>query len=728
MALSPPPPPESVPLTPRTSSESSRGEPNSRPGTSRTVSSLSMLDPSGFSPPRGPPEAFSDRTPDKSTAEIVLDAGREGGSNSNSEEDEIERSVDANEGSPMLGRWTEGEGEGEEVYTPGSENESRDELLRLSDDEGLDDLEEGLGSASNEGLSGGMWESSWSEEGTSSWSGTHLTRGQKRRVYGGGKHGHVPEGGGLGAGEVAGLLLAGTLGPTPLLIPHAAALLGLPLFLPLLILTSVLSWFSYLVLGVEARYVGARSWPSLTSAVFPHRLKTHRLGELLASLLVLLSAIARGIVGVVGASEVVVDLLVPAGGRRWWERVVGIGSITVCWIAFPLIVLPLFFRTWNTSTSSRRRRGTAPKNSSLSKIPSYITFISWPIALLILGVRLKTLNALPLILKRDASVPITVAPTQREAMGYSIWGGISILVFSLSAHQDTFKYLTSLARPPSTATRGSIRSPALGIGRSATESSAGTDREGRRNQWPLASALGVGGSFLTQMGWGLVGYLGIDGGGREGNLFASDKLPRGDPWLFIVRLLVLLAIIVGLEGSLQTAYGRVRKGLVLLSGGESTTKAGKRVSRSGGGNYERVGGGSDGATGTDWKSAFSRIIVWVAVGIVSVLVTSNGEEGEGLVSVAEIAGCIGSSLLGFLVPSLFFIALFHLRRPRSIFISDPSAPVFASDTLLMRKEREVQRRLSGRRIWQDVLVFGGLLPFGTVAVVRGIIALAVKEE
>lgn len=141
----------------------------------------------------------------------------------------------------------------------------------------------------------------------------------------------------------------------PLLLPHAAALLGLPLFLSLLFLTGLLSWFGYVVLGVEGRYAGARcvclqgiskhvqsltqpltnrSWTSLTSAVFPHRLKTHRLGELLASLLVFFGSLSRGILGVVAASEVVVDLLVPAGGRRWWERVIGVGVIALVWARF----------------------------------------------------------------------------------------------------------------------------------------------------------------------------------------------------------------------------------------------------------------------------------------------------------------------------------------------------------------------------------------------------------
>ena len=46
----------------------------------------------------------------------------------------------------------------------------------------------------------------------------------------------------------------------------------------------------------------------------------------------------------------------------------------------------------------------------------------------------------------------------------------------------------------------------------------------------------------------------------------------------------------------------------------------------------------------------------------------------------------------------------------------------------MRKEREVQRKLSGRRVWQDVGVFGALLPFGVVLLARGTIALFRKEN
>jgi hypothetical protein len=103
-------------------------------------------------------------------------------------------------------------------------------------------------------------------------------------------------------------------------------------------------------------------------------------------------------------------------------------------------------------------------------------------------------------------------------------------------------------------------------------------------------------------------------------------------------------------------------------------------------------------------------------------------------------------LITYLLPSLLFILLFHLRRPLSIIFpptpnpaSDPppppstpmmppSTPRFtptatlnvnanANDTLLAMKERELQRRRTGRRLWQDGVVFFGSLPVGLTVVV-----------
>lgn len=44
------------------------------------------------------------------------------------------------------------------------------------------------------------------------------------------------------------------------------------------------------------------------------------------------------------------------------------------------------------------------------------------------------------------------------------------------------------------------------------------------------------------------------------------------------------------------------------------------------------------------------------------------------------------------------------------------------DEMLVKKEQQLQRQLSGRRIWQDVGVFGLLVPVGFVIVFRGITA------
>lgn len=73
--------------------------------------------------------------------------------------------------------------------------------------------------------------------------------------------------------------------------------------------------------------------------------------------------------------------------------------------------------------------------------------------------------------------------------------------------------------------------------------------------------------------------------------------------------------------------------------------------------------------------------------------------------------------------ALAYLILFHLRRPRFILLSDPTSPQFSNDDLLQRKEREMQRRLSGRRIGTDLGVFGLLGPVGVVLVVRGAVAM-----
>lgn len=259
----------------------------------------------------------------------------------------------------------------------------------------------------------------------------------------------------------------------------------------------------------------------------------------------------------------------------------------------PSAVLP-FYRTF----IRRRPSSNSPNSSSQSRYPVYINFFFWPIALLILGVRLKTLNlTLP---------PPSIPPhyPSKEAMGTSIWGGISILVFSLSAHQDTFTYLTSLARPSSTSTASKMAN---------RKNSAKTlvptpmdKTEGRRNQWPLATLLGVGAASAIQLGWGLVGYLGIEDGGKEGNLFANPMLKKDDGWLMLVRVMVLIAILASMNGNLNTVQGRCKK--ILKGMSKKVEETGASYTRLGGADEERRSTGS-----WDWRIEMSRGIVWIIV-------------------------------------------------------------------------------------------------------------------
>jgi hypothetical protein len=45
----------------------------------------------------------------------------------------------------------------------------------------------------------------------------------------------------------------------------------------------------------------------------------------------------------------------------------------------------------------------------------------------------------------------------------------------------------------------------------------------------------------------------------------------------------------------------------------------------------------------------------------------------------------------------------------------PSDPFF--DVLLARKERQLQKKRTGRRLWQDLIVFVGIFPVGGLAAV-----------
>ncbi|GAA6041786.1 hypothetical protein JCM8097_007160 [Rhodosporidiobolus ruineniae] len=657
-------------------------------------------------------------------------------------------------------------------------------------------------------------------------------RRRERRVYGGGRHRHgagrgeegeYDEGGergsgDMGVGEVGGLVLAGSLSPTPLLLPFACARLGPALFVPLLALAGLLGWLSALVIGAEGRYVGARSFPALASAVFPHRLKLHLLGELLASLFVVLASLVRTTLDVVAAAEVAVDLVVPEHRRRDWEREVVVVGVCAVWLLVPLVLPPLlrllsldpFFPSLCSSSSSTspsarysRLASTSSPDLSLSPYPSAsatsagppapggarrrarwtallslpawsVALSTWPLALLILGVRLKRLNRDALssasLLDSLATKPHLppILPNPTDQSGLTLWPAMLLPFAALvGATHETFFYFTSLARPSSTSSvggggggggrrRGTSFSGDLPGGFGSEEGGQGgaggrgRQNEGRRNQYPLALALGLGGSFLIHLGWALVGSLGLSSSlpssssseiGRlpAADLLSDPRLPRGDAWLNAVRVLVLVGVLSSIQGHARFAIGRVRRGLswavppLPLQASSSSSAAAAAAA----------------ATTSGWRDLLARLAVWAAVAALSFLVVAvpalarggsggrgevpaGGEEGEGegvgghgngLVYATQWMGVLGAGVGGCLGPAIAYLTLFHLRPPRTIFTSSPSSPSFTSDVLLQRKERQLQRRLSGRRLWTDVGVFGLLGPVGVVLVGRGVWAL-----
>ncbi|GAA5864151.1 hypothetical protein JCM8547_005154 [Rhodosporidiobolus lusitaniae] len=645
-------------------------------------------------------------------------------------------------------------------------------------------------------------------------------RRRERRVYGGGRHRHGRHGeereeeendeggekgsGDMGVGEVAGLVVGGSLSPTPLLLPFACARLGPALFVPLLALAAGLAWLSAVVIGAEGRYVGARSFPALASAVFPHRFKLHLLGELLAVLFVLLGSIVRTALDVVAAAEVAVDLLVTERRRRDWEREVAVGVVCAVWYLVPLILPPLFrllglssflsslsssssssdaplntryTRLSSTSTSTldlsspsisfssgpspssaADEPNNRPKWTALLRLPAWsLSLTAWPLALLILGVRLHYLNRSSTSSARDFQTqashhlpsPRLLDPT--DALGASLWPAMLLPFTALlgSAH-ETFFYLTSLARPSSTSTVRRRRQPGRSLSLSGDaafseedgggEGSGGTgagwrkDREGKRNQYPLALALGFGLSFLIQLGWALVGALGLphafstspsaDVQLPSGDLLSDPRLPRADGWLAAVRVLVLVGVLAQVQGHVRLGIGRFRRALTyslpssLSSSSSSSSPRRVRATR-----------------------FVCRLAVWLAVAALAWLIVAvprigreQGEHGRkgpkevgghgtGLVYASQWVGVLGAGVGGCLGPALAYLTLFHLRAPRTIFTASPSSPMFTSDALLQRKERQLQRRLSGRRVWTDVGVFGLLGPVGVVLVGRGVWAL-----
>jgi len=259
-----------------------------------------------------------------------------------------------------------------------------------------------------------------------------------------------------------------------------------------------------------------------------------------------------------------------------------------------------------------------------------------------------------------------------------------------------------------------------------------------------------------------VGYLGMEHGGYEVNFLAS--LPSNDPWISSSRVLLLVVLIPSIPLSLRPATTALFHLLRIPGVIHTASSRRKKLRRRGGRTGPRMEAEWDDededealvGTSKIWAARLVTSVIWLAVAVGAMrLGGSNGGEG----STIEVLGCVGSTVIAGLLPAAFWIVLFHIRKARPILNVDPvrgasspsatlprasptrpglaarsrssalppsfaSPPVDGPDHLLLIKEAQLQKRLSGRRIWQDIAIFGILIPFCLVVLLKGLIAVS----
>ncbi|KAI9618273.1 hypothetical protein H4Q26_012630 [Puccinia striiformis f. sp. tritici PST-130] len=564
---------------------------------------------------------------------------------------------------------------------------------------------------------------------------------QRRKVYGGGR---LDWGGELEIWEVGLGVASNILSPAPLFIPHAFLLLGLPIGLPVLFLIGFLAWFSQVVLVVCGRYVGGRTYAQVASAVLPDRLKGCNIwfGETLVELCRVFVAGGRGMVNMMMVSDLFSQL------TRQYTPKAAILYSRVFIIAFVglLSLIPNFLRP-------RRPIFLPNLFPTLSRLPLLMTIL-WPISIGIIGFRLRQLNR-----ELGRKLPPTrEGDVYSEIMGGTVWGGFSILLFCLTTPQHTFKHLRSLKRinkPPGNNTTHHMKplvshpaedgtsTTAVGdpLLASSSRSSIFSSYTIRRYSWESAALLGVSYSTLICLSWGLVGYLGMEHGGYEVNFLAS--LPSNDPWISSSRVLLLVVLIPSIPLSLRPATTALFHLLRIPGVIHTASSRRKKLRRRGGKTGRSMGTEWDDEDEDEplvgskvWMARLVTIAIWIAVSVGAIrLGGSNGGEG----STIEILGCVGpilniqphNSSRPSSRTSLLSGADNSIHRPGARSrnsANNPNSPQHLyhqpqeqqqqhrsdPDQLLAIKEAQLQKRLSGRRIWQDIGIFGLLIPFCVV--------------
>ncbi|CED82959.1 hypothetical protein [Phaffia rhodozyma] len=452
-------------------------------------------------------------------------------------------------------------------------------------------------------------------------------------------------------------LLNTSFSPTILSLPYAVWLLSPELFIPMLVGISLISGASHVVILYLARYLGIKTLDDLGQAVGGG--KTVRLGMRVLT-------VGAGVGVLMLYLRMTADLIRPIFVYSTPLSSVLQSSALWAFLASVLIA-PILL-------ASQLHSKTIIRTSLLSS--------AFPIVLFII-----TLVKIVAYSKNQTDPPVPVEASRiqfGELVGGngigrgSTWGGIALITFTQMSQLTTLPNYATLLQPSQ---RTFLLSPLL------------------------LSVL----SIALTLPLSLVPYFLLSTPPPPNIL---DILPSADSWIIVARL---------------SGAGMALSGIPMLF--LPTRDVAVRAFRSAG--LKTVGGSGFDGQGKKRRAFWTvTAIGWGGVTVLSVA-------GDWISKKGVLSGVFLGFLLSFFIPAILFVVLFHLRRPFSIIFppstnfssqststssssptayltSGPQEASLLTDVLLAQKEKQLQKRRSGRRIWQDAVVFFGILPVGGV--------------
>ncbi|CAO1636469.1 unnamed protein product [Sympodiomycopsis kandeliae] len=514
--------------------------------------------------------------------------------------------------------------------------------------------------------------------------------------------------------------------------------------------------------AVLSRYVGGKKTvEAITGASFGRNTKWKgSIGKAVAGVLLGLYATGSAFIAYFAIADLLLQVFfhysprgIPLHDRGFVTLVVG-GLFTA-----PLIIVPLAKRT-------------------LIRLATWTALFFYPAVMIILFVKIYTIDPDQAVLPSGRRPDQTIVSSGHDR--HSLPNGNPLHPPSIWAPYSLLPLLTLSSSPLQIlAHNRSLRRKA---------SKKGAQHSSNVKAFLGAQAIQVIAVILVVVAFGIgMGTKGISerlGANVHPNLFAT--LPQDDHLINLARILFVLVLSTHLALCLAVArssWARLLK-LFHLNPFKWSRRTGGQIRLEG-----QTGESSNGhhrrrQWGKLARTSFGGLLLWLFVsvsafisGVGGIRRSEKAGEEARYVRCSEILGLLGGGV-GFALPALVWIILFHIRQPRTIlpeWVSDRakgmsvwvrgelgnlskrntnsttstntpgpiSLPLTTDDDnttqsgnnerggddsatriLLARKERQLQKRTKERRLWQDILVLAAVLPCGIVLLCFGAIELS----